>query len=107
MIRVIGLDGNIVKVGFSHGLTGELAPHVAGDDLGGLRCTVCWINESPPDKENEVTMVGYGVAVCAEGDVFCKEVGRKIALERALWDTGWGKGERGVVWENYFRRGGK
>lgn len=46
-----------------------------------------------------------GIAACVVGDNFNKEVGRKIALTRALKKAGLPKDVRADVWIAYFDRG--
>lgn len=46
-----------------------------------------------------------GVAACVEGDNFNKEVGRKIALTRALKKAEIPKPVRADIWIAYFSRG--
>lgn len=46
-----------------------------------------------------------GVAACVVGDNFNKEVGRKIALTRALKKADLPKDVRADVWIAYFNRG--
>ena len=45
-----------------------------------------------------------GRAVCAEGDNFNKERGRKLALSRALEDTALSKADKREVWLIYFEK---
>ena len=47
-----------------------------------------------------------GVALCHPSDNFCKETGRKLALQRAL-DAAWrvlAKEDRTRIWSAYFQR---
>jgi hypothetical protein len=45
-----------------------------------------------------------GTTRCSASDQFNKEVGRKLALRRAL--TGWGREARRTVWQAYWRERG-
>ena len=49
----------------------------------------------------------YGVALCHKKDQFCKAVGRKLSLARALRIAGLSKDERTKVWEDYRTIGQK
>ena len=48
--------------------------------------------------------IGAGTAFCVEGDQFVKEVGRRIALTRALASSPLNKEDRRIVWTTYFDR---
>jgi hypothetical protein len=61
--------------------------------------TVCIIEE--PDV---VSSSFYGAASCSPYDNFSREVGRKIALGRALRATGWPKETRKEAWHLYFKK---
>ena len=43
----------------------------------------------------------YGTALCHKKDQFCKAVGRKLSLARALRIAGLSKEQRKQVWEDY------
>lgn len=45
-----------------------------------------------------------GLAACADGDTFNKEIGRKVALTRALKEAKLNKSTRTEVWNMYFNR---
>jgi hypothetical protein len=47
-----------------------------------------------------------GVAFCSKKDQFNKEVGRKLALKRALDRNlaNWDKIQRTIIWKAYFNR---
>jgi hypothetical protein len=49
----------------------------------------------------EDRIIGAGYAICAKGDCFCKETGRKISLARAMKQANLPKEERKVLWEIY------
>ena len=46
-------------------------------------------------------LIKEGYAICAIGDHFCKETGRKLSLARALKNASFPKEERRVIWEIY------
>jgi len=43
----------------------------------------------------------YGTALCHKKDQFCKAIGRKLSLARALRKAGLSKEQRAKVWEDY------
>ena len=77
----------------------------------GRRATICRILEQEPDVANHWTMLSEGRVECSQQNNFNKEVGRKLALERALLrkdpfgNKCFGKNDRRIVWEHYFCRG--
>ena len=52
--------------------------------------------------ENQGEEVGFGMARCSAGDIFCRETGRKLAMARALKDLD--KPVRTAIWQAYFQR---
>jgi hypothetical protein len=62
--------------------------------------TACFIHPSGDDER----VVGVGYSYCHEQDQFVKEVGRKIALTRALEDMGADQPTRTLFWKAYFGR---
>jgi hypothetical protein len=48
-----------------------------------------------------------GHAACSPKDRFVYEIGRKIALTRALRKSGWSKDQRRQFWKQYLDRGKK
>lgn len=58
---------------------------------------------SPEFPEGEATLLGE--AICHPKDNFCKEVGRKLALARAI--KGLPRASRMLVWDAYFKRAEK
>jgi hypothetical protein len=46
-----------------------------------------------------------GLAACAQGDTFNKDIGRKVALTRAMKDAKLEKYIRTEIWSKYFNRG--
>lgn len=54
------------------------------------RLTVCEVGDS------------VGVAVCSPRDNFSRNVGRKVALTKALQSSHFTKYDRTKVWEEYF-----
>jgi len=49
-------------------------------------------------------VVGSGVAYCSARDQFCKETGRKLALQRLLSEVFQDRNKRKLVWQAYFAR---
>lgn len=54
------------------------------------------------DRNDEV--IGTGWAYCVQGDQFNKEIGRRLALTRALSNSELDKESRRSVWVAYFDR---
>ncbi len=73
--------------------------------------TKCEIHELDPNDHMRIPFLARGEAHCSENDVFCKDVGRKIALTRAL-ETNipcqhakeFKKYDRGQIWMAYWNR---
>lgn len=51
------------------------------------------------DEKGNLIQSGY--SLCATGDCFCKETGRKLSLARAMKNANIPKEERRVIWEIY------
>jgi hypothetical protein len=49
-------------------------------------------------------ILGKGTSHCSKGDIFNKEVGRKLALTRAVKQTTLTKDQRTAMWNDYFNR---
>lgn len=64
-------QGQPFTLRFSHGLAGR------------RRATTCVLYVGVPDAA-EAPRAGLGVATCGARDQFCRAVGRKVALDRAL-----------------------
>lgn len=58
------------------------------------RNTTCFVNVG--------NKVSTGIAQCSIKDNFSRKIGRKIALKRALDDSGMSKDERKEVWTDYL-----
>lgn len=43
-----------------------------------------------------------GIARCSKRDNFCKDIGRKVSLTRALKSAGFDKAERRIFWKTYL-----
>lgn len=54
------------------------------------------------NKTNPMT-AGVGKAVLAKGDRFCKDMGRKLAMKRAMFGFGLNKQTRKLFWDEYFK----
>jgi hypothetical protein len=86
------LNGKDYRVFFTH-------HNPAQDAVGG---TLASIESADENDENFECYEGY--AQLHPSDNFCKETGRKLALARALENSGWRRAERQVVWLEYFGR---
>lgn len=73
---------------------------------GDKTVTTCEVFSAAPGQKfkDHGTVIGQGVAVCDSRDNFCKEIGRKLSMTRALRNTDLSKQERQLIWENYFDR---
>lgn len=105
MVAII--DNQKFRINFSHGHFKEGSSTL---------CTIAVQNGETWDA------VGNGTATCHKSDNFCKEIGRKIALERALWNSpffalDWltdsdhmalvKRARRRAMWSSYFARSPK
>ena len=84
-----------VRIQFRH----DREPHA--EDLRGERfqvITTCYLVD---ENDNDI---GIGRAFCVAEDQFRKELGRRIALTRALSDTDLDKSARRSIWDAYFGR---
>jgi len=52
-------------------------------------------------KDNDISV---GSAFCLDGDQFNKEIGRRLALTRAVASSGLNKEDRRTIWNTYFGR---
>lgn len=91
----IDISGKPAKLWFKH----ERKPLI-NYGLTPVLCTECAICGEDPDKP-----LALGRAICAKGDNFCKNTGRKIALSRAIKD--YDKPTRKKIWDAYFEARGK
>lgn len=55
------------------------------------------------ENKTETNHLSQGIAKLAQGDRFCKDRGRKIALKRALNAMGLDKPTRTLFWNSYFK----
>ncbi len=55
-------------------------------------------------KNMDTDVVITGISRCSKRDNFEKEVGRKLALKRALESSPFNKEERSAIWEVYETR---
>ena len=106
-------------VKFSHGTTTEA--YAPGEKLSGhdkkltaprriSHLTDCEILAGTIDctREDQMLPAGKGRARVHLGDNFCKNVGRKISMLRAMKDFGLAKSDRKLFWDAYFKaRNGK
>lgn len=53
---------------------------------------------------NQAGQTAIGIARCSKKDNFCKEVGRKLALKRAISQLTLTKEERTKLWKDYQNR---
>ena len=65
-------------------------------DIGSY--TECYI-----ENKTETNHLSQGIAKLAQGDRFCKDRGRKIALKRVLNAMGLDKPTRTLFWNSYFK----
>lgn len=70
------------------------------------RVVKCIIAKKPEinSKRSEYVTVTEGETTCSATDVFVKETGRKIALEKALADAGFPRCSRALFWKAYHNR---
>ena len=84
----INVNGIIIYLGFKH----------KTDSKVNKRHTVCYIKPDDISRDTIVT-----VAICSPKDNFCKSIGRKVALKKALKETLFNKTERKYIWQEYFQ----
>ena len=78
----------------------------ADDDGGPVRRVGCSLGQNAVIGGVKASVVAnQGTARCHPNDNFSKEIGRKLALTRAL--AGFSKAERAAVWAVYLSRGKK
>ena len=68
--------------------------------------TVCEIIEiiRHADGGHHKKRTGMGIAECSDEDVYCKEIGRKLSLGRALKHAGFDRNTRQIFWNVYLNR---
>lgn len=81
------LNNNLFLVKWKH-------EHPQPDGSG---CTVCKIQLGEK-------ILTEAEAICSSKDQFCKDIGRKISLARALPNLALHKKERKIFWDEYFKR---
>lgn len=73
----------------------------------GLKHTVksvtCFIRPAPKTKLDRPKAIATGTALCSPLDNFSKCTGRKLALTRALEESGFSRDSRRAVWTEYLR----
>jgi len=91
--------GNLT-INWHHFFADDSAPHKGAAHFN----TSCLIGK----KDNALPW-GIGYSICATGDMFCKEKGRKLSLGRAMQNAQLPKEERKVIWELYrnMKQGGR
>jgi hypothetical protein len=86
-----------------------MVPIIEGFKLSGPthreeRATKCEIVEVDPKIARKYTVLSDGLARCCYKDNFKKDIGRKIALSRAIKKLDFSKFERTMIWESYLNR---
>jgi hypothetical protein len=106
-MQVTLTDGQVIRVGFKHIRATEediRRAEEAGKVVGVRAITYCTITRL---QGEELVPWVMGRARCARGDGFVKEVGRRLALTRALQGCLSGaehRADRGLVWAAYWGR---
>ena len=106
--------GKTIGIGFQHKTLKESVDLELGVELE-FRHTLCNLFEVPvgytglkPKERLEKGLVpkvlAVGSARCSLQDNYKKEIGRKLALTRALEETSLDKHDRNVVWRAYLNR---
>lgn len=77
----------------------------------GMQCAFRF-HYPPPDQQHNIATTATveldgkqsscGLALCSESDNFCRRIGRKVALARALKNAGLNKPDRARAWSAYF-----
>jgi hypothetical protein len=93
----VNYNGQVIRFTFAHthGLDFHFPNGKIVDDVTNCRLEVEFNGNSTEYN---------GVAACIRGDQFSKELGRKIALTRALKEACLKRGTRTAVWRAYFDR---
>ena len=99
-------DGLVVRIKWHHEHVNGDTP-IASSDTSNTKyrgVTTCWLTLEPPPH--------YGLyasaihiekrAECSMRDRFCKEIGRKVSLTKAL--SGMDKAIRRQIWNGYLNR---
>jgi hypothetical protein len=61
-------------------------------------CTVVTVGVKNKDLRPD-NIFGVGTAKCGDSDIFCKRVGRKLSMTRAIKDLP--RADRQVIWAGY------
>lgn len=97
------IDGRTLQVFFEYGTTTvRLSTGVYNVDA--VSCGVREVPEEGPLQDGQ--LLSSGQAACSPSDSFNKQVGRKIALDRAIRISeaaDFNKAERREIWHNYLR----
>lgn len=72
---------------------GEVTIKFNHERMLGQRFTACMIGGA---------VEASGIAMCSRGDNFCRAIGRKVALKRAIKNLP--RPERTKIWQAYFRQ---
>lgn len=89
------IDGLTYRVRFEH----------VKDQNGKYISTIAYLQSAKLDSPaNDFFVIGMGIAYCSSKDQFCKETGRKLALQRLLSEVFQGRDKRKLVWQAYFAR---
>lgn len=83
---LVTIDNQIIAVKFQHNQTAE--------NTG----TKCFITKG---KESDGEFISAGISLLHPKDTFCKEKGRRIALAKALQESGFTKSQKASFWETY------
>ena len=91
------VEGKEVRIGFHH--SQEPGWYIREQAVRGYTtCVIKLGTREAPEGEF------VGEAYCSKLDVFNKEVGRKIALARALNNAKFDRNVRKQIWQTYFAR---
>ncbi|WP_448506364.1 hypothetical protein [Immundisolibacter sp.] len=96
-MRVYANDGTMYEVRWYH-----TNNHIQGENRKGS-LTECIIFMQQAGNKGLLEVVGKGIARCSKKDNFCKAIGRKISLGRAL-EEGFEREGRKIFWETYLNK---
>jgi len=88
MLVDVGSKWGTLRVLFGHG------PRYPGNKLDHTRCII--------EMGEEDHVISTGVALLHPRDNFCRAIGRKVALTKALANSPFNKEQRGKVWSAYW-----
>ena len=74
-----------------------------GEDHKIKAMTYCFVSYADPRVEHLESTPGIGHALCSMSDNFCRKMGRKVSLERALQEAFGSSEERRQVWEQVLQ----